>query len=59
MSYLSGRSLVLRWPGKNPGEHRNLWSDPAMLQPRAEFLQKLTDRLAFTADPLPHRTAPW
>jgi len=43
----------------DPHEHRNLWSDPALLQTRAELLQKLSDRQAFTADPLPPRTAPW
>lgn len=43
----------------DPGEHRNLWSDPAMLPVRAQLLQKLCDRLAFAADPLPERTAPW
>jgi choline-sulfatase len=43
----------------DPGEHRNLWHDPAMLQTRAQLLQQLCDRMAFTADPLPPRTAPW
>jgi arylsulfatase A-like enzyme len=43
----------------DPGEHHNLWSDPALLQTRAHLLQKLCDRLAFVADPLPPRTAPW
>jgi arylsulfatase A-like enzyme len=43
----------------DPGEHCNLWSDPAMLQTRSQLLQKICDRLAFTADPLPPRTAPW
>ena len=45
--------------GNDPREHRNLWSDPTMLPIRAELLQSLCDRMAFTADPLPPRTAPW
>jgi arylsulfatase A-like enzyme len=43
----------------DPGEHRNLWAEPEMLPVRAEMLQRLCDRMAFTADPLPVRTAPW
>jgi choline-sulfatase len=43
----------------DPHEHCNVWSDPANLQTRAELLQKLCDRMAFTADSLPARTSPW
>jgi len=43
----------------DPTETRNLWSDPASTALRADLLCRLTDRMAFTADPLPPRQAPW
>ena len=41
----------------DPGEHRNLWSSPDHTGVKAELLARLADRMAFTADPLPARTA--
>ena len=44
---------------KDPGEHRNLWNDPAYREIKCGLLVRLTDRIALTADPLPERTASW
>jgi len=43
----------------DPGEHRNLWDDPASVELKADMLVRLADRMAFTADPLPQRVAVW
>ncbi len=43
----------------DPGETRNLWDDPAHAAIQARLLKRLADRMAWTADPLPERTAPW
>ncbi|MCZ7649220.1 MAG: sulfatase-like hydrolase/transferase [Planctomycetota bacterium] len=39
----------------DPNELRNLWDDPAASSVKAELFQRLCDRMAFTADPLPPR----
>jgi choline-sulfatase len=44
---------------QDPGEHRNLWDDPASLGLKAEMLARLADRMAWTVDPLPARRADW
>jgi arylsulfatase A-like enzyme len=43
----------------DPDETRNLWDDPGRLAEKCDLLQRLCDRMAFTADPLPLRRAPW
>ncbi|MBN2583440.1 MAG: sulfatase-like hydrolase/transferase [Planctomycetes bacterium] len=43
----------------DPGETRNLWNDPAAAAVKIEMLKRLTDRMAWTVDPLPPRLAPW
>ena len=39
----------------DPGENINLWDDPDFAEVRTEMLQRLCDRMARTADPLPPR----
>ena len=39
----------------DPGESRNLWSDPAHAGLKTDMLIRLCDRMAQTADPLPPR----
>ncbi|MFD1719961.1 sulfatase [Amnibacterium endophyticum] len=41
----------------DPGEHRNLWRSPEHVAVKADLLTRLAERMAFTADPLPARTA--
>ncbi len=41
---------------EDPGETRNLWNEPAGAGIKAEMLERLCDRMARTADPLPPRT---
>ena len=43
----------------DPGEHRNVWNDPQSRDVKTELLVRLADRMAFTVDPLPERTALW
>jgi len=43
----------------DPGEHRNLYNDPAYLYEQMRMLSLLTDRMAQTLDPLPKRRAFW
>ncbi len=43
----------------DPNESANLWDDPAHADVKAEMLVRLTDRMAWTCDPLPPRRAPW
>ena len=43
----------------DPGEHSNLWDSTEASTIKTELLVRLVDRLAFTADPLPERKAPW
>jgi len=44
---------------EDPGELRNRWSDPAYAGTKADLLLRMTDRMAFTCDPLPERHAQW
>ncbi len=39
----------------DPGENRNLWHDPSATQIKLELMTRLSDRMAFTADPMPPR----
>ncbi len=39
----------------DPGENRNLWADPGCRDLKIELLQRLSARMAYTADPLPLR----
>lgn len=43
----------------DPSETVNLWDDPAAVPVKLAMLQRACDRIAFTADPLPLRRAPW
>ena len=43
----------------DPGETRNQWQEPALLERKAELLTQLSHRMAFTADPLPPRVCEW
>lgn len=43
----------------DPGEHHNLYGDPAYLDVQARMLALLADRMAQTIDPLPSRRAFW
>ena len=43
----------------DPSETRNLWGDPAYAALKADMLVRLTDRMAWTCDPLPERVAQW
>ena len=42
-----------------PAETHNLWDSPDHLAVKAEMLQRLADRMALTADPLPQPQSPW
>jgi len=44
---------------EDPGEIRNLWSDPAAADVKLALLKRLCDRMAETVDPLPRRPAVW
>ena len=44
---------------QDPGENLNRWNDPACQATKAALLQRLTDRMAWTIDPLPAREAGW
>lgn len=44
---------------EDPGEHTNLWDDPASVATKAEMLVLMTDRMFGTVDPLPVRRALW
>lgn len=44
---------------KDPNETRNLWCDGAYQGVRMKLLQRLCDRMAWTADPLPARCGPY
>ena len=39
----------------DPSARRNLWADPACREVKVEMLLRMTDRMAFTCDPLPAR----
>lgn len=43
----------------DPQEQRNLWDDPAFAAEKLALFQRLCDRMAWTADPLPIRRGPW
>ena len=43
----------------DPRETHNLWDSPDHLPLKAEMLERLADRMAWTADPLPERLSPW
>ena len=43
----------------DPGENHNLWGNPDYAKIEREMLVRMTDRLAFTADPLPPRLVAW
>jgi arylsulfatase A-like enzyme len=40
-------------------ERHNRWDDPAYATDKMAMMQRLCDRMAWTADPLPLRRAPW
>jgi len=40
---------------KDPGETHNCWDDPDYAQTKMDLLVRLSDRMAYTADPLPER----
>ena len=44
---------------EEPDETHNLWHDPAHADLRFRLLMRLSDRMAWTADPLPEREATW
>lgn len=44
---------------QDPGETHNLWNSPEYQETKLALLQRLCDRMAWTADPLPLRTACW
>ena len=44
---------------RDPGERDNRWEDPAYTAERSALMERLCDRMAWTADPLPVRRAPW
>jgi arylsulfatase len=43
----------------DPHESRNLWNKAEHLVTQADLLKRLTDRMAWTTDPLPERRAVW
>lgn len=43
----------------DPGEHCNLWDHPDYTAVKIQMLKRLTDRMAWTADPLPLRSCPY
>jgi len=43
----------------DPLERHNRWDDPACAATKTELLERLCDRMAWTADPLPPRLADW
>jgi arylsulfatase len=43
----------------DPAETTNRWSDPPYRDLKGELLQRLTDRMAWTVDPLPERVSKW
>ena len=43
----------------DPGETHNRWWDPAYRNVKLEMYERLTDRIAWTVDPLPLRQADW
>ena len=43
----------------DPAETHNLWRDAAHQTVKLELMQRLCDRMAWTADPLPGRAGPY
>jgi len=43
----------------DPSETHNRWDDPAYATTKTEMLIRLSNRMAWTVDPLPPRRAPW
>jgi len=43
----------------DPGESYNLWADPRYAGVKMDMLIRMTDRMAYTCDPLPPKRAPW
>jgi len=43
----------------DPNETNNLWDSPGHANVKMALLKRLCDRMAFTIDPLPERTASW
>jgi choline-sulfatase len=44
---------------QDPRETVNRWNDPTLSEVKIDLLTRLSDRMAYTVDPLPARTAPW
>lgn len=44
---------------EDPRETTNLWTDPQYAQVKTDLLVRLTNRMAWTVDPLPERVAGW
>lgn len=44
---------------KDPNEFFNRWNDPDLQYIKIKLLEELSDRMAFTCDPLPERQAEW
>lgn len=44
---------------QDPDEQHNLWQEPSAQSIKTRMLQRLCDRMAWTADPLPMRQAKW
>ena len=44
---------------EDPAEQTNLWNHPDFLTIQSQLLKQLTDRMAYTVDPLPVRKAVW
>jgi len=44
---------------QDPDETHNRWDDPAYVEAKAEMLVRLSNRMAWTVDPLPPRRAAW
>jgi arylsulfatase A-like enzyme len=44
---------------EDPAETHNRWSDPSMVNTKADLLMELCNSMAWTVDPLPLRRSPW
>ncbi|MNR15857.1 hypothetical protein D3C85_1324160 [compost metagenome] len=44
---------------RDPAEYDNLYQDPAYMDVKLRMLEMLSDRMAWTVDPLPERLAAW
>ena len=43
----------------DPGETVNLWDSPEHARVKLDMYRRLSDRMAFTADPMPLRAGEW